>query len=74
MRQFLMSYLRVACVIIGLGCLLAAANVARVALDWPSPSGKLVAAAVAIVVVFVASGGSLIRLGLRAPWRNRREE
>jgi len=68
-----MSYLRVACVIVGLGCLLAAANVARIALDWSSPSGKLVAAAVAIVVIFVAAGGSLIRLGWRAPWRNRPE-
>jgi len=72
-RRFLFSYLRVACVIVGLGCLLAAANVARVALAWRSPSGTLVAVTVAIVVIFVAAGGSLIRLGWRAPWRNRPE-
>ena len=73
MRKFLLSYLRVACVIIGVGCLLAAANVGRLALLWRGEPDQPVALAAIIAIVFVVAGGVLIRLGWRAPWLHRGE-
>ena len=71
LRQFLLSYLRIACFIIGVGCLLAAANVWRVAMRWRETGGGSVPLAGAIAVAFTLAGGLLVMLGWRAPWRRR---
>lgn len=73
MRNFLLSYLRVACVIVGLGCLMAAANVGRLALAWRGQPRQPFVVALAIAIMFVAAGGWLIQLGWRAPWRHGRD-
>jgi hypothetical protein len=73
LRQFASSYLRVACVIIGVGCLLAAANVGRLALAWRTAPRQPFVLAVVVAVAFTVAGGVLIRLGWRAPWLRRHE-
>jgi hypothetical protein len=70
-RKFLLSYLRIACIIIGVGCLLAAANVGRLALAWRTRPDQPFLLAAAIAVAFTVAGGMLIRLGWRAPWLRR---
>jgi hypothetical protein len=72
-RQFALSYLRVACIIIGVGCLLAAANVGRLALAWRAAPRQPFVLAVVLAVAFTLAGGVLIRLGWKAPWLHRHE-
>jgi hypothetical protein len=69
LRRFLLSYLRMACFIVGFGCLLAAANVGRLAVRWRSSPDEPALLAGALAIGFTAAGGGLILLGMRAPWR-----
>jgi hypothetical protein len=71
LRQFLLSYLRFACFIVGLGCLLAAANVGRLAMRWRDTAEGDALLAALIAAGFTLAGGGLILLGVRAPWRRR---
>ena len=72
-RRVLLSYLRLACFIVGFGCLLAAANVGRLAVRWRAVDHGDALLAAALAVGFTIAGGGLVLLGLRAPWRRRWE-
>ena len=66
-------YLRLACLVIGMGCLSAAAYSVWLTIQWRSSWDTMASLAVVLAIAFLGVGVMFLRAAVREPWRRKED-